>query len=118
MLNPKKLLRSFKFAWRGVTYAFNKEQNFRIQLLAAAVVLFLIGFLKIPAVEASILILVISLVLTLELLNTIFERFADILSPRVHKYVEIIKDLMAATVLISSVAAVIIGALILWPYIG
>jgi diacylglycerol kinase len=40
------------------------------------------------------------------------------LKPRIHSYVAVIKDLMAATVLIASLAAIIIGGIIFFPYLA
>ena len=53
----------------------------------------------------------------MELINTIFEKVVDVLRPRIHHYAEVIKDIMAAAVLVSSIGAVIIGVLIFLPYI-
>ena len=47
----------------------------------------------------------------------VVEKIVDILRPRIHSYVEIIKDMMAAAVLIASIGAAIIGVLIFYPYI-
>jgi len=55
-------------------------------------------------------------VLILELINTVVERVVDILKPRIHPYARLIKDLMAAVVLISSIVAVIVGIIIFYPY--
>jgi len=67
--------------------------------------------------EGVALMLVVIIVLVLELINSVFERVIDILKPRMHPYVETIKDIMAAVVLISSIGAVLIGVLILGPYV-
>jgi diacylglycerol kinase len=42
----------------------------------------------------------------------------DMMKPRVHPYVRVIKDLVAGSVLISAFGAMIIGALIFLPYIS
>lgn len=93
------------------------EHSFRIHALVAMAVVIAILFLKLDRASAAILILLVSSILSLELVNTVVERFVDMLEPRVHPYVGIIKDLMAAAVLITSVAAVIIGLVIFWPYL-
>jgi len=67
--------------------------------------------------QAIILFMVMMLVIVLELINTIFEKMVDMLRPRIHYYAEVIKDIMAATVLISSIGAIIIGILIFAPYL-
>jgi diacylglycerol kinase len=56
-------------------------------------------------------------ILVVELVNTVVERVVDILKPRVHPYVKLIKDMMAAVVLISAVFASAIGIIIFYPYL-
>ncbi len=93
------------------------EHSFRIHVLVAVLVVILILFLRLTRAEAALLTLLVSTILTLELVNTVVERFVDMLEPRVHPYVGMIKDLMAAAVLITTIAAVIIGLIIFWPYL-
>jgi diacylglycerol kinase len=116
-LNPKSLFKSFNYAFRGVIQVFREEQNFRFQVLLGSLVLILAVWLRVQIWEAVVLILVIVLVLVLELINSIFERLVDVLKPRIHPYVQTIKDIMAATVLIASFGAVVIGILIFGPYL-
>ena len=111
----KKLVRSFSHAIRGFKCAF-KEQNFKIQTVFAIIVIFFILFFGLKRWEATVLIMMITLVLVLEIINSIFERIVDILKPRVHPYAKTIKDMMAATVLVASVGAVFVSAVIFWPY--
>lgn len=117
MLNFKKLIKSFYFAGKGLSYVFKNEQNFRVQLSVGIMVLLLILLFNVTVAEAIILILLITLVLVLEVINTIFEKMVDLLKPRLHSYVEIIKDMMSATVLISTCGAAIIGLIIFVPYL-
>jgi len=49
----------------------------------------------------------------LELANSIFERWLDIVSPRVGAQVRDAKDIMAAAVLVCSLAALAVGAIII-----
>lgn len=117
MLSIKRLFKSFHYASRGIGIAWQHEQSFRIQVLAAAVVVALMLWLRVTLGEAVALILLIILVLTLEIINSILERFVDVFKPRIHPMVEEIKDLMAGAVLIASVGALIVGFLILGPYL-
>lgn len=66
--------------------------------------------------ERILLLLIISLILVLELINATFEKMVDVLKPRIHSYVEIIKDLMAAAVLFASLGAAVIGLVIFVPH--
>ena len=111
----RKLARSFSHAIRGFKCVF-KEQNFRIQMAFAIIVIFFILFFGLKVWEATVLVMMIVLVLVLEIINSIFERIVDILEPRVHPYAKTIKDMMAAAVLIASFGAVLIGIIIFCPY--
>jgi diacylglycerol kinase len=116
MFDPRKFLKSLSYAAKGITVVAKEEQSFRIQLVGAAVVVALMFWFRLRVPEKALLTLAIVLVLVLELVNSIFERMVDILKPRIHHYVEDIKDIMAGTVLIASVGALLIGVLIFWPY--
>lgn len=118
ILSPfKKFGKSLSFAVYGLSYVYKNERNFRIQVATAIVVVLLMLVFPLKGWERVALTLVITLVLVLELINTIMEKIIDILKPRIHHYVEIIKDMMAAAVLIASVGAFIIGILIFYPYL-
>jgi diacylglycerol kinase len=56
-------------------------------------------------------------VLVLELLNTSIEHLVDLVKPRLNEYVKEVKDVMAGAVLLASVFAVIIGAVIFWGHV-
>ncbi len=116
MLNFKKLVKSFRCAFKGVGEVFKTEQNFRLHVFFAVVVLFFAVYFQIKVWQWALLLLLIAMVLILEMMNTIFERLSDMLKPRVHEYVREIKDIMSATVLIISLVSAIIGILIFWPY--
>lgn len=109
--------RSLKHAIDGVCYAVCHEKNFRTEIAIAIFVVVLILAFKVKSWEAIILILMIMWVLILELINTVVERVVDILKPRIHPYARLIKDLMAAVVLISSIVAIIVGIIIFYPYL-
>ena len=113
----KDALRSFSFAARGFRYVVNGERNFRIELFVAAVVLFGMYAFDLSTSERVVLVLCIVWVLTLELVNTAVERIIDVLKPRIHPYARVIKDVMAAAVLVSSGGALLIGLIIFLPKI-
>jgi len=104
-------------AVRGLREVWAGENSFRLHLLALAVLVVVILGLGISGVEAALLILVAAVVIVLELANSIFERWLDIASPRVGAQVRDAKDIMAAAVLVASVAALAVGAIIIIPHI-
>lgn len=115
-MNIRRLIKSFVHALRGIRVVFKNEQSFQIQFLFALSVVVL-GFLfRVNAFEWIILFLLIGLILTLELINSVFERIVDTFKPRIHPIVRDIKDIMAATVFIMSLIALMIGLIIFWPY--
>jgi diacylglycerol kinase len=113
----RKFKKSVSHAADGLIYATVHERNFRIELVFAFFVLLAIFAFKVKNWEAIVLVLMIMWVLVTELTNTVVERVVDILKPRVHPYARLIKDLMAAVVLISSVVAVGVGIIIFYPYL-
>lgn len=117
MIKIKRLVKSFKYAFTGLGKVFWEEQNFRIDLIIALIILFLAQYFQIKVWEFIILILIIAVVLILEIINTIFERLLDLLQPRIHQYVKDIKDMTAAVVFIGALASIFIGILIFLPYI-
>ncbi|MFZ5364434.1 MAG: diacylglycerol kinase [Patescibacteria group bacterium] len=117
MFSLSRLIKSFHYAGRGLVRVFREEQSFRIQVFVGFLVLILALIFNIKVWEAIALLLVIMMVLVLELINSVFERVVDVLKPRMHPYVETVKDIMAAVVLLSSFGAIIVGLLILGPYL-
>lgn len=115
MFKIKRFLRSFRHAANGLRWAL-REQNFQVELAAAIAALLLALYFDISRGELSVLILVISLVLVMEIINTIFERILDILVPRQHPYAKIIKDMMAGAVLLACFGSVALGFVIFMPY--
>ncbi|MDP3245199.1 MAG: diacylglycerol kinase [bacterium] len=118
MFNLKQFFRSFYYASRGVAVTWKAEQSFRVQVALALLIMVLMAVLRVKAWEAVALFLVIFSVLTLELLNSIIERIVDTLKPRISPFVEEIKDIMAAAVLLASIGALLVGLIILVPYFG
>lgn len=109
--------KSLRHAMRGLKYVITHEKNFQNEIVIGLIVVLAMIYFEITRAEMIVLFLVIAGVMAMELFNTVVERVVDILKPRIHPYARLIKDLMAAGVLISSILAVIIGLLIFVPYI-
>lgn len=114
----KKFKHSFINALRGLHYTISHEPNFRIQLVAAFLVIVAGLAFSISRTEWLVIFLVISSVFVLELLNSAVEILVDLVKPRLHEYVRLIKDITAAAVLLASIIAAIIGLMIFVPYLG
>jgi hypothetical protein len=55
----------------------------------------------------------VALVLAIELVNSAFEALVDHLHPDIHPEIRIIKDMVAGSVLLSAIGAVLVGLLLL-----
>ena len=117
MIKIKRFAKSLKYAMSGLHKVWQEEQNFKIHLLITIIVLLLAVYFQIQVWQFIILFLIIALVLILEIINSIMERFIDMLKPRLHQYVKDIKDMGAAVVFIGALCAVIVGLIIFLPYI-
>ncbi len=86
-------------------------------LVIAVVVIAVMFYFPTSRLEKVILLALVLAVLILELINATVERIMNFISPEWQKEVRIIKDLMAAIVLLASIGAAIIGIIIFTPYI-
>lgn len=112
----RRLLASVRHAVNGVQHVIKYEKNFQLHLLATLLVVLIGVLLKISWTDWVILALVVTMVLVLEMINSIIEEILDATSPHFNSSARIVKDVMAGVVLIASIAAVIIGALIFGPH--
>lgn len=72
-----------------------------------------ICFFDLTVTEWIVVIILIALVITLEFVNSAVEHVVDFISPNYHPQAKIIKDYMAAAVLVVSIAAGVIACIIL-----
>lgn len=117
MIKIKRLLKSFKYAARGLFKTFKEEQNLQVQTTLALIVILMGWYFEIERLEWCFLLVVIGVVILMEIANSAVERITDVLKPRINTYVKEIKDIMAAAVMLASILAVIMGLIIFWPYL-
>ena len=112
------VLKSFKYAFSGISYVLKTSRNFRIQLIFAVTSL-MIGFLlQISLSNHVILIATIMSVLILEILNTSIESIVDlVVKKEFSSLAKISKDTSAGAVLLASINSVIIAVYIFVPKI-
>lgn len=110
----KRLIRSFRYAFRGLFYLAQNERSFRIHLVALVVLIAFLIYFKFNLIESAILLSVAGLVLVSEAINSGIEILLDIIYPEHNGKSKIIKDLMAGAVLLSALISVVVGILVLW----
>lgn len=118
MIKHRTLIKSFGYAVNGIRFALKEDQNIRIHLVAAIVVIGLSFFFQVNAFEMGILGVMILLVITTEMINTALEKTVDLITKEYREEAKIAKDVGAGMVLISAVGSVIVGVLIFAPYIS
>lgn len=113
----KKLMKSMGHAVNGICFAAAHERNFRIHMMAFAVVV-LFGFVfNISSLEWIAILICVGMVYTTEIINSAIEKSWDYLEPEHHAVAKIVKDLMAGAVLFSAAIALFVGAIIFLPKI-
>lgn len=110
-------MQSFGYAFNGLKVMLKEEHNARIHLVCAVLAVALGAVLKISLPEWALLAVAIGAVLAAELFNSALENLADHLAPEKHEKIKKVKDLSAAAVLVSALAALAIGAVLFLPKI-
>jgi diacylglycerol kinase len=114
-IEPQQRIHSFRFALVGLAQAIRRETNFQIELFLGVLALILAAWLSVSTLEWCIIIVLIGFVLTMELVNTSFERLSDLQKPRLDPLVKTAKDVSAAAVFIASLTALVVGLIIFMP---
>ncbi len=114
-MSIRKRVLSFKFALRGVRELFKTQPNARFHLLAGVAVTAAGLYFQISSLEWVGVILCMTLVISLEAINTALEQLTDLVSPEYHPLAGKAKDTAAAAVLVAAIGAVIVGLVIFLP---
>jgi diacylglycerol kinase len=111
-----RFFKSFGYAINGFRFSLREQLNIKIQIAVAIMVVALAFYFDVSRIEWIVLLLCIALVLSLEMINTALEDMVDLVSPQYNPIAGKIKDIAAASVLLSSIIAAIIGAIVFYPY--
>jgi len=117
MINGRRFIKSFKYAFEGVHYAFKNDQNLLVHLVVAFLVINASIALRVSPYEMAILGLTMMMVITAEMINSAIEKMVDLITKEHRQEAKIAKDVAAGMVLVTAFAAAIIGTLIFFPYV-
>lgn len=109
--------KSVQFTFRGIIWILRNERNFQFHILALIINLFLIVFFGISNTETALILLCCFFVLVTETLNTCVEKICDYIQPKFDSRIGIIKDLAGGAVMLATISAICVGALVYWPYL-
>jgi diacylglycerol kinase (ATP) len=106
------------FAFTGIRLVFRREKSFRVQAALAAAAVLGTAILRPGLLWCALVVLAAALVLALELVNSALEYALDRLHPALSPEIGAAKDSSAGAVLLASLAALAIGALMLVSVLG
>jgi undecaprenol kinase len=113
---PTSLAKSFGHALYGIKETWLCERNFKIHTICATAAIALGLVVKLDINSWLTLILIISAVLTTEIINTALEHVVDLAANSLyHPVAKAAKDASAGAVLISSITAIVCGLIIFCP---
>jgi diacylglycerol kinase (ATP) len=115
MLNLKKRIESFGYAFKGIATLVQTQENARIHLIAIVLVSVLGFLLHISETEWCFIVFAFAMVLAAEAFNTAIEFIVDLVSPNYHPLAGKAKDVAAAAVLITAIGAALVGVIIFAP---
>ena len=104
--------RAFIYTWAGLKAAWKNELAFRGETMVAIVMVPLGLWLGRSAVERSLLIASILLILVTELVNSALEAVVDRIGPQRHELSKRAKDMGSAAAFISMVTAALVWILV------
>lgn len=109
--------RSAGHAWHGLRWVVRSEHNARLHLAATAAVGLAGWWAGLSGADWRWIAAAVALVWITEALNTAIEQVCDVVSPAEHPAVKLAKDIAAGAVLLSALAALVLGGLTFWPYL-
>jgi diacylglycerol kinase len=109
---------ALKIAMIGMRGLFAESRNDRIQLVIFLLVLIAGFIVELNRFEWLWLLIATTLVLALEAINTSIELLSDVYTLDFNLKIKQVKDIAAGAVLIASIFAVIVGAIIFLPHLS
>lgn len=114
----RNFLHSLNKAVDGFIHVLKHERNMRIHFLFAFLILIAAVFLGFSRQDWLILCIATCLVLMAEMINTAIEEILNLLHPRYHPTVGLVKDISAGMVLVAAANALILGFFVFSKYWG
>lgn len=114
-MKNKKLINSFKYAFKGIASALLSERNMKIHVTIMALVIIFGIIFNISVVEWFVCIICFAIVISAEIFNTALEQMVDIAMPQKDPRAKFVKDVAAGGVLVMAIASAVIGLIIFVP---
>ena len=111
----KRFIKSFKYCYEGIVYAFYHEQNIIVMMILGIITLLFGIIFKLELSERLAIIITVGLVLSLEMVNTALEAVVDLVTKDKKALAKVAKDCASGAVGIMCIFAVIEGLMIFVP---
>jgi len=111
-MKPQSIVQSMNSAVEGFIYVLRTQRNMRLHFLIATLVLILGIYLNLPKHELLLLLGAITLVLVLEMVNTVAELTIDLVKNDYHPLARVIKDVAAGAVFLATFNAIAVGYIV------
>lgn len=117
MIDFSKLSKSFSYALHGLSYSLKENQNIKIHIIIAILVIIFGLLLGLTRYELFSISLLIVLVISAEMINSAIEEVVDLLVDEHNEHAKIAKDVGAGMVLLIVIFAIVVGFFIFFPHI-
>ena len=114
-MKKKKLINSFKYAFKGLGSAVKSERNMKIHFTMMMLVIIAGIFFNIAIWEWITCFILFGLVIGMECVNTAIEIIVDMVSPKYNEAAGRAKDIAAGGVLACAIGAAVAGIFIFLP---
>lgn len=114
-MKNKKLINSFKYAFKGLGSAVKSERNMKIHFTMMMLVIIAGIFFNIAIWEWITCFILFGLVIGMECVNTAIEIIVDMVSPKYNEVAGRAKDIAAGGVLACAIGAAVAGIFIFLP---
>lgn len=114
-MKNKKLINSFKYAFKGIGSAVGGERNMKIHFVMMMLVILAGIFFNIAIWEWITCFILFGLVIGMECVNTAIEIVVDMVSPKYNEAAGRAKDIAAGGVLACAIGAAVAGLFIFLP---
>ena len=114
-MKNKKLINSFKYAFKGIGSAVKSERNIKIHFTMMVLVILAGIIFNIAIWEWITCFILFGLVIGMECVNTALEIVVDMVSPKYNEAAGRAKDIAAGGVLASAIGAAVAGLFIFLP---
>lgn len=114
-MKNKKLINSFKYAFKGLGSAVKSERNMKIHFTMMMLVIIAGIFFNIAIWEWITCFILFGLVIGMECVNTAIEIIVDMVSPKYNEAAGRVKDIAAGGVLACAIGAAVAGIFIFLP---